>query len=254
MRRVVLFLLLVACALAVEGAPGGAWAAPKKPVKQPEAPATDVGEAEPPPPADFLEPVNRVTFAFNDGLDLVVVNPLVTVWTALLPSVVRTGVSNVFNNLDDVYVGVNHVLQGNGNRAALDFERLAVNTTVGLGGLFDVGAKMGIAKTDADFGQTLGVWGVPVGSYFVLPLIGPSTLRDAAGRTVRIATDPRTYLQPVPSYSLVGAEYVELRAEAKANEGLIAASSLDRYVFVRNLYLQRRALLVKAGQDAAAGK
>jgi len=94
----------------------------------------------------------------------------------------------------------------------------------------------------------LGVWGIPTGPYVILPLIGPSTLRETAGRSVRVMTDPRTYLDAVPSYSLMGLEYLQTRADAKANEGLIAASSLDRYVFIRNLYLQKRSLMVKSGQ------
>ena len=231
-------------------APSLAFATPVKKMKPNVAPLPIEEAAEPAPPNDLFEPVNRATFALNDGIDALIVNPLVAVWNGIVPSFVRTGVGNFFNNLDDIYVGANHLLQGNGSRAAVDFQRVAVNTTIGIGGLVDVGAKMGLNKVDGDFGQTLGVWGVPTGPYLILPLIGPSTVRETAGRTVRIATDPRTYMDAVPSYSLMGLEYLQTRADAKANEGLIAASSLDRYVFIRNLYLQKRSLMVKAGLEA----
>ena len=221
---------------------------PKK-VKAVPVAAPIIEDNEPAQPNDVLEPLNRATFALNDGIDLVLINPLVTLWNGLMPTFIRTGVSNFFNNLDDVYVGVNHVLQGNGNAAGADFTRVAVNTTVGIGGLFDVGAQMGLHKVDGDFGQTLGAWGFPTGPYLILPLLGPSTLRETAGRSVRVMTDPRSYMDSVPSYSLMGLEYLQTRADTKANEGLIAASSLDRYVFVRNLYLQKRALLVKSARD-----
>jgi phospholipid-binding lipoprotein MlaA len=243
MKRIVPFILTIALL-----APSLAAAAPSKKVKPALAPIPLEEPAEIAPPNDLFEPINRVTFAVNDGIDAILVNPLVAIWNGLMPSFVRTGVGNFFNNLDDVYVGVNHLLQGNGLRAGVDFERVAVNSTVGIGGLIDVGAKMGLQKVDGDFGQTLGVWGIPTGPYVILPLIGPSTLRETAGRSVRVMTDPRTYLDTVPSYSLMGLEYLQTRADAKANEGLIAASSLDRYVFIRNLYLQKRSLMVKSGQ------
>ena len=230
-------------------APGLAFAAPMKKAKPVPAPLSIEEAEEPAGPNDVFEPVNRATFALNDGIDAILINPVVAVWNGIVPSFVRTGVGNFFNNLDDIYVGANHLLQGNGARATMDFQRVAVNSTIGLVGLVDVGAKMGINKVDGDFGQTLGVWGVPTGPYLILPLIGPSTVRETAGRGVRILTDPRTYMDTVPSYSLMGLEYVQIRADSKANEGLIAASSLDRYVFVRNLYLQKRALMVKSGRE-----
>ena len=243
MKRIATIVFMLALV-----APSLVAAAPSKKAKPAVAPIPLEEPAEIAPPNDLFEPINRVTFAVNDGIDLIIVNPLVALWNGLMPSFVRTGVGNFFNNLDDVYVGVNHLLQGNGSRAGVDFERVAVNSTVGIGGLIDVGAKMGLQKVYGDFGQTLGVWGIPTGPYVILPLIGPSTLRETAGRSVRVMTDPRTYLDAVPSYSLMGLEYLQTRADAKANEGLIAASSLDRYVFIRNLYLQKRSLMVKSGQ------
>lgn len=206
-----------------------------------------------PAPYDPLESVNRATFGLNNVIDMVIVNPLVSVWNGILPQPVRQGVSNVFDNLDDVYAGLNHALQGRGSQASTDFGRVIVNTTVGVGGIFDVGTKIGLKKSYGDFGQTLGVWGISTGPYVVLPLLGPSTLRETAGRGARIATDARNLLPTNTFYALAGTEYLATRADAKANEGLIAASSLDRYVFVRNLYWQRRFNLVQEGRNAKAG-
>ena len=219
-----------------------------------EPASPEAASTEPAPAFDPIEPVNRATFALNDVIDMIIVNPLVSLWNGVLPQPVRQGVSNVFDNLDDVYAGVNHVLQGSPSTAGADFGRVIVNTTVGVGGLFDVSTKVGLKKTYGDFGQTLGVWGFSTGPYVVLPLIGPSTLRDTSGRAVRVVTDARNLLPTNTSYALMGTEYLATRADAKSNENLVAASSLDRYVFVRNLYLQRRAMLVKTGKDIAAGK
>jgi phospholipid-binding lipoprotein MlaA len=206
-----------------------------------------------PAPYDPLESVNRATFALNDVIDTIIINPLVAVWNGVLPQPVRQGVSNVFDNLDDIYAGLNHVLQGRGSQAGTDFGRVIVNTTAGVGGIFDVGTKLGLKKSYGDFGQTLGVWGFSTGPYVVLPLLGPSTLRETAGRGARIVTDARNLLPTNTYYALAGTEYLATRADAKANEGLIAASSLDRYVFVRNLYWQRRFNLVKEGRNSGAG-
>ena len=205
-----------------------------------------------PTPYDPIESVNRATFAFNDVIDTVIVNPLVSIWNAVLPAPVRQSVANVFDNLDDLYSGVNHALQGRGGQAGTDLGRVVVNSTIGIGGLFDVGTKMGLKKSYGDFGQTLGVWGFSTGPYVVLPLLGPSTVRETAGRAVRVTTDARNLLPTNTYYALVGTEYVATRADAKANESLIASSSLDRYVFVRNLYWQRRFNLVQEGRNAKA--
>ena len=204
-------------------------------------------EAEPAPIFDPLEGINRIFFGLNEVVDILIVNPTVTVWNTVVPSPVRDGVSNVFNNLDDVYAGLNHAFQGNGTQAAVDFQRVAVNTTIGLGGIFDVGTKMGLQKVYGDFGQTLGVWGASPGPYLVVPLLGPSNLRETVGRGFRIASDPRTYMDESVSYGLMGLEYIDNRASSAANAQLIASSSFDKYAFTRSLYMQRRAALVEAG-------
>ena len=203
--------------------------------------------AEPAPVFDPFEGINRIFFGLNEVVDILIVTPTVTVWNTIIPSPVRDGVSNVFNNLDDVYAGLNHALQGNGTQAAVDFQRVAVNTTIGLGGIFDVGTKMGLQKVYGDFGQTLGVWGASPGPYLVVPLLGPSNLRETVGRGIRIVSDPRTYADPGLSNGLMALELVDNRASTAANEQLISSSSFDKYAFTRSLYMQRRAALVEAG-------
>ena len=200
---------------------------------------------------DPIEPINRGFFGLNEVLDTIAFKPISAVWNTVVPKPVRTGVSNVFSNLDDVFIGANHLLQGRGKDAMTDFSRVLINSTVGLGGLIDVASTQDLQKGEGDFGQTLGVWGVGPGFYMVLPLIGPSTARDTVGRAARVASDPRTYMADAWSYSLRGLEFVQIRADNVGNSNLIDSSSLDKYAFVRNLYLQRRAAIVQSGREAA---
>jgi phospholipid-binding lipoprotein MlaA len=127
-----------------------------------------------------------------------------------------------------------------------------VNSTIGLGGLIDVASMNGLQKGEGDFGQTLGVWGVGPGPYIVLPILGPSNARDTLGRAARIASDPRTYMRKVWSYSLTGLEYLQMRADNAENSNLIDSSSLDKYSFSRSLYMQRRNALVTSGREASS--
>ena len=131
-----------------------------------------------PDPRDPLESFNRPVYGFNDAVDRAVFKPAATVYRDVVPAVVRVGVGNFLGNLEDVWSFVNNALQFKGQAAARSFLRVSVNTIVGLGGIFDVASEMRIARRDADFSQTLGVWGVPNGPYLVLPLIGSSIARD----------------------------------------------------------------------------
>ena len=203
---------------------------------------------------DPIEPINRGVFGLNDVLDTIAFKPISAVWNTVIPKPVRTGVSNVFGNLDDVFIGANHVLQGRGKDAMTDFSRVLINSTIGIGGLIDVASTQDLQKGEGDFGQTLGVWGMGPGFYVVLPLLGPSTARDTVGRAARVASDPRTYMADAWSYSLTGLEFVQIKAENVDNANLIDSSSLDKYAFTRNLYLQRRAAIVQSGRDAVGAR
>ena len=208
----------------------------------------------PAPHNDPLEPVNRGFFALNEALDTVALKPIATIWNTVLPKPVRMGVANVFGNLDDVFIGANHLLQGRGRDAMTDFSRVLINSTVGIGGLIDVASTQNLQKGEGDFGQTLGVWGAEPGFYLVLPLMGPSSARDTIGRAARVASDPRTYMVDAWSYGLIGLEFVQIKADNVDNANLIDTSSLDKYAFTRNLYLQRRAAIVQSGREAAGAR
>ena len=201
---------------------------------------------------DPIEPVNRGIFAFNELLDTILIKPIVVTYNTVLPKPVRTGISNVFSNLDDVFIGANHVLQGRGKDAGTSFGRVLVNSTIGLGGLIDVASMNGLQKGEGDFGQTLGVWGVGAGPYIVLLVLGPSNARDTIGRAARIASDPRTYMPNAWSYSLTGLEYIQQRADNVDNANMVDNFSLDKYNFSRSIYMQRRNALVTSGKEASS--
>ena len=215
---------------------------------------SSVALAQGPEHHDPIEPINRGFFGLNDVLDTIALKPISAVWNTVVPKPVRTGVGNVFSNLDDVFIGANHLLQGRGKDAMTDFSRVLINSTVGIGGLIDVASTQNLQKGEGDFGQTLGVWGVGPGFYLVLPLMGPSTARDTIGRAARMASDPRTYMVDAWSYSLRGLEFVQIKADNVGNANLIDSSSLDKYAFTRNLYLQRRAAIVQSGREAAGAR
>ena len=145
-------------------------------------------------PRDPFEPLNRGIYKFNDGADALVIKPAAQFYEAIVPQFMRTGVGNFFSNLNDVIVALNSLLQGKFSQAGADVARLAVNTTVGVLGLFDFATGMGLEKHDEDFGQTLGYWGIGDGPYIVLPILGPSNLRDTVGWVGDYFTDPEFYL------------------------------------------------------------
>ena len=148
-------------------------------------------------PSDPLEPMNRAIYSFNDGVDTAIFKPLAQGYRAVLPSFVRNGISNFFSNINDVLIALNNLLQGKISNAVSDVGRVLVNTTVGVGGLFDVATNFGLEKHNEDFGQTLGYWGIADGPYLVLPLLGPSNFRDALGRIVDVKTDPVGYVNHI---------------------------------------------------------
>jgi len=192
-------------------------------------------------PSDPLEPFNRGVYRFNEAVDAAVLKPVATLYVRAAPDPVRTGVSNFFGNLGDFWSFVNASLQLRPREAAENFMRFNVNTVFGLGGLLDIASEMGIERTRLDFGQTLGRWGVPAGPYLVLPLLGPSTVRDTAGRSVEARGDLVMGIDHIPTRnSLYGLRLVDTRASLLRATAMLESAALDKYTFTRDFYLQRR--------------
>lgn len=189
---------------------------------------------------------NRFMFRINDNVDMYTLKPLAKGYQAVTPQFLEDGVHNVFRNIGDVGNLANNLLQGKLHDAGVDTGRLIFNTTFGLLGFFDVGSVMGLQRSDEDFGQTLGVWGLGSGPYVVLPLLGPSTVRDAFGKLPDGALAANGYINHVPTRNVVlGVNAVDTRAQLLSVERLVSG---DRYIFVRNAYLQNREFRVRDGQ------
>jgi phospholipid-binding lipoprotein MlaA len=198
-------------------------------------------------PKDPFETYNRAMFRFNDALDQAALKPAAEQYEKL-PSFVRTGVGNFFGNLGDVWTAVNNLLQGKIGDGMSDVMRVTFNTAFGFGGLLDWGSEAGLVKHKEDFGQTLGKWGVRSGPYFVLPLLGPSTVRDTLAWPIDIAGDPWDYVRPVAVRSSgYVVRIVDQRAAVLGASNLIEEAALDRYVFIRDAYLQRRESKIRDG-------
>jgi phospholipid-binding lipoprotein MlaA len=193
-------------------------------------------------PRDPLEPLNRGIYEINEAVDRTVIRPVAEAYTAIMPTPARTGVSNFFGNLYDYWNVVNNVLQGKIGTAVSDVGRIALNTTVGLLGFVDVASRVGLEKSDEDFGQTLGWWGVGHGPYLVLPLLGPSSLRDGAGTVAQIALDPMTRrIDDDPTmWGLWGLRLISVRANLLGAGRVFDQAATDRYAFLRDAYFQRR--------------
>jgi phospholipid-binding lipoprotein MlaA len=199
-------------------------------------------------PRDPFEPLNRGIYHFNETVDHVLIKPAAEVYQSVLPQFMRTGVSNFFSNIGDVIIALNNLLQGKVTRAASDIGRIALNTTAGLFGLFDVATPLGLDKNNEDFGQTLGWWGIGNGPFLMLPLLGPSTLRDSVGLVGDWKANPLTYVEPNRDRNtLYGLSFLSRRAELLDATTLLEAAALDPYEFLRDAYLQRRRNLVYDG-------
>jgi phospholipid-binding lipoprotein MlaA len=191
---------------------------------------------------DPLESVNRKTFALNEGLDKVVLKPAATAYKAAVPTPVRTGVSNFFANLGDPWSGVNLMLQGRVKDGLSDFARFGTNTTVGLFGVLDVATGWGMPRHGEGFSDTLAAWGVGGGAYLVLPLMGPSDLRGAAAFPVNSLASPTGQVNDVGARNTMTVlSMVDKRASLLDATRMIDEVALDKYLFVRDAYLQRRA-------------
>lgn len=223
------------------------------------APAGQAGEVAPPAPEamaaapakakggpDPWEDFNRSVYRFNDRIDRHVLKPVAKGYQKVTPRAVRTGVTNFFRNLKMPVVMLNDLLQGKPLAAGQDLSRFVVNSTVGIAGVFDPSTKFGIPRNDEDFGQTLGKWGVSSGPYLVLPFLGPSSVRDGAGFGVDVVTDPVTFeLEEGVTAGLWAVKLVNTRSNLLEVEEIIQG---DRYLFLRDLYLQSREFAVKDGR------
>ncbi|OUM03142.1 MlaA family lipoprotein [Variovorax sp. JS1663] len=192
-------------------------------------------------PADPFEPFNRGVAKFNDNVDDAVLKPVASAYRRVLPSFVRTGVNNFFGNLSDVWNFANSVMQLNLRHSTDNFMRIPVNTVFGLGGLLDVATEAGIDRHPEDFGQTLGRWGVPSGPYVVLPLLGPSTVRDGSALLVDRRGDLVNQIDDIPwRNSMYVLRVVDTRSNFLRASELLGEAALDKYSFTRDAYLQRR--------------
>lgn len=201
-----------------------------------------------PSESDPLEGLNRSVDGFNQVVDKAVVKPLAQGYDKVTAPEVKLVIGNFFSNLDDISIAVNNLLQGKPKAAGSDITRFALNTTIGIVGLADVATELGFQKNDEDFGQTLGVWGVGSGPYLVLPLLGPSTLRDAPARFVDAPLDPMYHYDDVRvRNSLLVVGIVDKRARLLPATDLVERVALDQYAFVRDAYLKRRAIQIRDG-------
>ncbi|HEY8570801.1 MlaA family lipoprotein [Microbulbifer sp.] len=211
-------------------------------------PADEFSSAQEPEDRDPWEGFNRAMFRFNDTADRWFLKPAATSYRQITPIFMQTGVSNFFSNLSEINNVLNDVLQWKWGQAGNDTGRFLVNSTVGLVGLFDVAQHMGLEPSDGeDFGQTLAVWGVPSGPYVVLPMLGPSTVRDFPGEVVEWYTNPLSYVdENSVEYTLKMVDVVQIRASLLQAESLLQG---DRYVLLRDAYLQRREFLINDGEQ-----
>src|SRR5258706_12774112 len=192
-------------------------------------------------PQDPFEPFNRGVYQFNADVDKAILKPVAQGYRAVLPKFMQTGVKNFFSNVSDVPVALNNALQGKLTAAFSDIGRVAINSTVGVLGLFDIASKAGLEKHREDFGQTLGKWGVGGGPFLMLPIFGPSNGRDLAGFVVDFATDPITRVNPSSAvFELSATRLVNRRAELLDTGTLLQNAALDEYQFMRDGYLQHR--------------
>jgi phospholipid-binding lipoprotein MlaA len=192
-------------------------------------------------PRDPLEPFNRGVYQFNDVVDRAVIKPVATAYRDVLPSPIRNGVNNFFNNLQDAWSFVNNSLQLKGEAAGNSLVRFGVNTVFGLGGVLDIASEMRIERHTEDFGQTLGYWGVGAGPYLVLPLLGPSTVRDTVALPVDVQGNLVSGINDVPARnSATVLNLLDRRSRLLEATDLLDQVALDPYTFTRDAFLQRR--------------
>jgi phospholipid-binding lipoprotein MlaA len=197
---------------------------------------------------DPFESYNRAMFSFNDGLDEYFLRPIAEGYDTVMPSPVKTGISNFFSNIGDIFVILNDLLQFKFTQAAEDTGRFMFNSTIGLFGLIDVATPMGLPKHNEDFGQTLATWGVTDGPYIVLPFFGPRTIRSTAGLVVETTYDPINEIENDDvRYGTIALRTVDTRYKLLNVSRIVDQAALDKYSFVRDAYLQHRKNLIYDG-------
>ena len=197
---------------------------------------------------DPLEPMNRKIYKFNETLDQIIVRPAARAYTSFVPSLVRTGVRNVFTNLGVINTTFNDLLQLKIRNVPVGIARFTSNLILGVGGIFDVASEMGIPYYKEDFGQTLGYWGFDSGPYLVLPLLGPSSVRDGLATPVNYYLDPISHVSNDSTrWGITGLKIIDTRSAYLNSESMLSNSALDQYSFIRDTWLQRREYQIRDG-------
>jgi phospholipid-binding lipoprotein MlaA len=205
-------------------------------------------------PRDPLEGFNRAMYSFNEGFDTVLAKPVATAYKQL-PDPVLGWVRNFFANIADLWIGVNNLIQGKPADAITDWARFAFNSTLGILGFNDVATSMGLEKHDEDLGQTLGRWGMDEGAYLVIPFWGPSSMRDGLGLIGDLYADPVWRVRPVaPRNWAIALRFTSKRADLLDASRILEEAALDKYVFLRDAYLQRRRSQVYDGNPPRAAR
>lgn len=205
-------------------------------------------------PIDPYEQVNRKIYAFNDGVDAYVSKPIADTYRDYTPKFMQTGVTNFFNNLQDINVIFNDLLQGKFAQCSQDARRFLMNTSLGMAGFFDVATSVGLGQNEEDFEQTLAVWGVPQGKYLVLPFVGPITYRGITGAVFDTAANPVSYTGAPLLSNFIGGpiqavSLIDKRAKAEGSLKFINEAALDPYLFMRESFLQWRRHLANDGKS-----
>ena len=196
---------------------------------------------------DPLEPMNRAIFQFNEVVDDNIFEPVAKTYKYVTPDPVETGVSNFFSNIGEVSTIANDVFQFKFKQAGYDFLRFSINTTIGVFGIFDVASSVGLNKNKEDFGQTLGYWGIPQGPYLVLPFFGASTFRDAPGLYADMQVSPIQQLDNEEAITLNALNAISTRARLLRATKILDTAAKDKYIFIRESYLQKRESMVNDG-------
>ena len=198
---------------------------------------------------DPLEPMNRAIFQFNEVVDDNIFEPVAKTYKYITPDPVETGVSNFFSNIGEVSTIANDVFQFKFKQAGYDFLRFSINTTIGVLGIFDVATSVGLKKNNEDFGQTLGYWGIPQGPYLVLPFFGASTFRDAPGLYADMQISPINHLDNEEELTLNALNAISTRARLLRATKILDTAAKDKYIFIRESYLQKRESMVNDGDS-----